>query len=224
MALDFLSGIGNGLSSIASIATPIMNILGAIKGPQKVQQLPIPEGERFAASLYKAIADPNNSLVRSMTDSNIHTGMNALGMQLMEQQLADRREASMGRNPTFFDPERADQTIAYLTSRGAPAIAENAHVDAINQLLHAASGAGGFAGAQTGRYQNYMAAQGASKEAQLQNPSSTMMGRINTGIGSIDQILGALSKFGQSAPTNTWQPNNSAYSTYGNPNVMRYNA
>lgn len=219
MALDFLTQLGN-------YAGPISNIINAIRGPQKVQQLPVPPGEAYATSLYKALAEPNNSLVASMTAANQQQGMNDLQQQLTEQQLADRREVSMGRAPTYFDPERADQTVSYLTSRGAPGIAANARTQAINQIQAAAQGAGGFAGAQGQRTSNYMAAQGASKEAQLQNPSLTPFGRINTGTQGLEQILQMFAK--QQGMENTgqvkWnQPvDPSMYGPYQNPNVMRY--
>ena len=84
--------------------------------------------------------DPNNPMIKRMTTDNTQAGINALLMQLKQQQMMDARRMGRNMRGTFYSPERADETINYLLTRGAPAIQENARLEAKNTMLGSAQG------------------------------------------------------------------------------------
>ena len=127
MSLDFLGGT-------TQLATGIGGLLNAFGvGRPKMNYGPTPS-EAQANSLYQALLDPNNSLVKQNTDANKIEGMQNLLMQLKQMQLQSARGQARGLRPSFFAPERADETINYLTTRGQPAIARQARTDAMNTI------------------------------------------------------------------------------------------
>ena len=231
MALDFLNDIGNFLGGVSNFVSPVSSILGAIRGPQEitVPKPQTPASETYAISLLKAIAQPGNSLVKSLAAEELRNLMSAQQGDIRSKVLADRRERSMGRAPVFFDPERADENIAFQISRGGPMLAQQAQSNAIQRIMSAATGTGGFAGAQYGRSQDYQNALGAAREANIQNPMPNTLSRMNTGITGIQQILSTINNK-TPAPTNTgyggYGPFPSNYSLPGGENIrwnqMRY--
>ena len=105
--------------------------------------------------------------------------------------LADRRERSMGRSPVFFDPERADENIAYQISRGAPMLQQQAQQSAIQRILEAA-GVGKYAGAEGDRWKNLMAQKAAREEGALKTGGITgQIGQTNDALQKILQIFSA---------------------------------
>lgn len=123
MALGFLA---DAAKSVAPYAGQIGTFLDAIGiGRPKVKYGPT-ASEQQAMSLLLALQDPNNSLIKSNTQANLQKGMEDFLMQLKQMQMLDARRLQRGNRSTFFQPERADETIDYLTSRGMPAIAEQA--------------------------------------------------------------------------------------------------
>lgn len=179
MALEFLTNLTQAIG-------PIQQILSAIKGPEKPKIQPQPEAERYAQSLLKALADPNNSLLKSMASEELLNLQGGVQSDIRSKVLADRRERSMGRSNAFFDPERSDENIAYQISRGTPMLRQQAQQNAINRILQAA-GVGKYADAESERQQNYYAALGEQKKGELLQGG--LMGRLEQGNDSLQKIL-----------------------------------
>lgn len=134
MALDFLGGMGGSLGGLSSFASGLGGLLNAFGvGKPKVNYGPTPS-EAQANSLFQALLDPNNSLVKQNTDVNMQKGMQDLLMQLKLMQMQNARGQARGIRPALFSPERADETINYLLTRGQPAIAQNARTQATNDI------------------------------------------------------------------------------------------
>lgn len=215
------------LGKIAEAAGPVQQILRAIKGPEKPKIQPQPESERYAISLLKALADPNNSYVQSLADKEFQTLRGGQQADIRSKVLADRREQSMGRAPVFFDPERADENIAYQISRGTPMLQQQSQQNAIDRILQAA-GVGKYAGAESERQQNLYAAQGEFDKTNT--AAGGIMGRINQGNDALKKILEIFQQ-GNSNPAYFPPGKQGTYGPYQPPlgqdikwNQMRYNA
>lgn len=167
--LDFLGKVGQA-------SGPLQQILAAIKGPSKPKA---PPSEQTAKALLLALAQPNNSLVKTLAEEEFRNMRNASQMDIQSRVLADRRERSMGRAPVFFDPERADENIAYQISRGAPMLQQQAQKSAIQRILQAA-GVKEFAGPEALREQEY--------QKTVLNQGG-VPGRIDQGLKGLEQIL-----------------------------------
>lgn len=222
MALDFLGNIGKFAETVNSAAGPIQQILGAIRGSNRetsqgsslrddiinrATNFPQSEAERRALSLLKALGTPDSSLVKHMVAEelqNLHSGVQS---DIRSKVLSDRRERSMGRSNTFFDPERTDENIAFQISRGTPMLKQQAQQNAIQRILEAA-GVGKYAATADARNQgnlNAMASvyamdnlqpnQGGGQQMQSQMPG--VLGRAQAGLSGLDQILKI---FKESAP------------------------
>lgn len=227
MALDFLNDISSAIGPIGQILSAIRGggDRNSVDGP-----LPPSEAERYSTSLLKALADPNNSLVKQMTEEERRGGMAALERSIQAKVLADRREQSMGRSPVFFDPERADENINYQLTRGAGGVEDQARTNAMNRIL-AAAGVGNFARNQDTKAQNYQAALGARAEGQLASGNTGVQSRLQTGLDGLQKII---QLFGNRQPQAQF-PNSTSYGPYapqgyyGSPpfvpwNQQRYNA
>lgn len=205
------------LPMTAQAAPAVMQILGAFKGSSKPKIQPMPESERYAISMLKALADPNNSLVEQLADKEFQTLRGAQQSDIKSKVLADRRERSMGRAPVFFDPERADENVNYQISRGTPMLKQQSQQNAIQRIMDAA-GVGKYSGAESDRMQNYYAAMGENKKGDILQGG--IMGRLGQGNDALQQILKI---FQQSQTAGPPRPQ-----SYGPPstlyNQMRYNA
>ncbi len=154
MALSFLDAL-----SFAG------NIYGQRQANKAVSKYNVPtQAEQQSAQLYAALADPNSSLMQKFTKEEQAMSMSDFLSQLRGMQNADRRQQSMGRSPTFFNPERADEAVSFLTSRGLPRINQMASEAAQNRILRAASGIQSNQGPQAQRLQTGMQ-QGVSNAA-----------------------------------------------------------
>jgi hypothetical protein len=240
-AATFLGKAGNAASTAQQIGGPLLDILGAIKGfnrkpvsagPSDKEQYAqyildmatnrqIPESERYAISMQKALAEPNNSLVGQLQGEEFQMLMDAINQGVQGKVLSDRREAAMGRRPTFFDPERQDENIAYQLTRGAPAAQYQARQNAMERIRQSAVGVGGFASAQDSRYDKAMNAYGkdflrlypgtngpqaapqqiTSRASQAQ----TMFDGLQKGIGNLTQVIRNASR---TEPFGPYQPQN----------------
>lgn len=145
MALDFLGTASSGIGGLTSFASGIGGLLNAFGiGKPKINYGPTPS-EQQANSLFQALLDPNNSLVKQNTDINIQKGMHDFLMQLKQMQMLDARRGARGLRGTFFQPERADEVVNYLTTRGMPAIADRARTQAVDDIRSTANSLKGFA-------------------------------------------------------------------------------
>lgn len=205
MALDFLN-------TISQAVGPIQQILGAIRGPQKPKIQPQPAAEKYAMSLLRALADPGNSLLKSIQQEEFQNLRSGQQSDIKSKVLADRREQSMGRSPVFFDPERADENISYQISRGTPLLQQQAHQNAIQRILKAA-GVGDYAGAESDRMQNYFAALGENEK------TNALQGGITGRIGQTNDALQQILKIFQQG-----KPQFGPFQQAKPYNQMRYNA
>lgn len=135
MALGFLADMA---AQAAPIAGGIGSLLSAFGfGKPKINYGPTPS-EQQANSLLLALSQPNNSLVQFETEQNMQQGVNDLLMALKQRQMLDARRQGRGLRGTFFSPERADETIDYLTSRSIPALRAQATATAKGNILNRA--------------------------------------------------------------------------------------
>lgn len=152
--MGFLSALGD----LGGQMSPLINILSSLNGMRNVNgainrnNVATP-AERSSQAIYAALADPNSPILKNMTDTQDATNLNNFQRQITEMQLADRRAQSMGRSPTFFSPERADETVNYLTTRGLPQLHQAAQDTAMQRLIEAAGGQAGAMGPQAARQQ-----------------------------------------------------------------------
>lgn len=186
-----LRATSNASNIFSSIASPVQQILGAVKkqkNPVNYVQMPsAPEAESYSVELLKELANPNSALLASLSAEE-NSALNAAQQSdIMERILADRRERAMGRANVFFDPERTDENISYQVSRAAGGLQSQARSNALNRILAAAKGVGGFAPAQTQREQTYRSALGTAQEGRAMQPSKIQ--RMQSGIGGLQQIL-----------------------------------
>jgi len=150
MALSFLDTIG-------PIASLVGQIVGQRKASQAVTRGNVPtQAETQQNALYQALLDPNSPLLARLSEQARTEGMAGLQSGIRERQLADRREVAMGRTPTFFNPERADEAVSFLTSRGLPQLNALAQEQAQNKIIRAATGYSGLQGAQQDRLRTTM--------------------------------------------------------------------
>ncbi len=132
-----IDGLAGGLSGIGSL----LNAFGM--GKPKPNYGPS-EAERQTSSLLMALLDPNNSLVKQNTDINMQQGMHDMLMQLKQIQMQNARGQARGLRPTLFSPERADETVNYLITRGQPAITAAARDRATTDIRNVANGFSGL--------------------------------------------------------------------------------
>lgn len=189
-------GAGDFFDSILPVAKGIGGIIDMFnkKDPYKdiyKQAGEISPEERLAQSYFMALADPNNSLVKSLTEEQMRKNTEALLMQLRNMQNMDRRLMARGQRGTYFDPERRDETLNYLLTRGAPALRAQAEETARNNLNSSAKGLAGFADSGQDRLNTQFKLAQQRAVSGLSNSSglSGQIGQIGT---SIQDILKAI--------------------------------
>jgi hypothetical protein len=148
---DVIGGMNNMVGGSGNAITQLLSLFGANQAINKYNVAT--PAENTSMALYKALLDPNSKIMANMTGQLRQQNLGDFQTQLQEMQLADRRAAANGHAATFFQPERADETVNYLTSRGLPQLNNLATQQAIQRIASAASGINGFAPAQTARQQ-----------------------------------------------------------------------
>ncbi len=180
MALGFLDQVSPWVNLISQ--------LQGVKGANKaITQNNVPtQAETDSNALYKALLDPNSPLMAHLTEQAKSDNLSGFQSQINEMQLADRRAQSMGRSPTFFNPERADEAVSYLTTRGIPQMNAMAGQTAQNRIVQAAGGIAGFAPAQRAR-QTVQMQQGVSNATSNSMIPDQIM-KLLQGIGGGQQL------------------------------------
>lgn len=145
------------LNQVTPLVSLIANMRGQKQASQAITRGNVPtEAETQQNALYQALLDPNSPLLRRLAEQDRATNLEGLQSGIRERQLADRREVSMGRAPTFFNPERADEAVSFLTSRGLPQMNALAQEQAQNRIIRAATGYSSMQPAQQGRLNTAM--------------------------------------------------------------------
>lgn len=145
MALSFLDSVN-----------PLVSLIAGIQGRNRANKAVTAGNVPTAAetqsnAIYQALLHPDSPLMQSASEQDRARNLADFQQQLTEMQLADRRAQSMGHAPTFFQPERADEAISYLTSRGLPQVNAMSQQQTNQRLLQAASGISGQVGPQQQR-------------------------------------------------------------------------
>ena len=129
------------LNTIAPFVQMASGVMGQRKNDKIIRQSNVATaGETQANELYKALLDPNSPILRGLSDEARKRALEDFQSQIRTMQGADRRSVSMGRTPTFFNPERADEAVSFLTSRGMPQLGALADQHARNRIIEAATG------------------------------------------------------------------------------------
>ena len=131
------------------------NLLGARGARKAVKQYNVPSAaEQQSAALYAALADPNHPLMQQFTQQAHDANMSNFLASLRGMQNADRRQGALGRASTFFgDPERRDEAMNFMMSRGMPALDAASRQEAISRITQAAQGINTNKASQEGRLQ-----------------------------------------------------------------------
>jgi hypothetical protein len=192
--IDTFSNVAN---TVAPLVGPAQQILGAIRGPQmsSVPSVPTPQAETYVTGLLQQLADPNSRLLADLQAKEFGNLYDSFGGDIKRMQMADRRSQALGRDPTFFAPERRDEQVNYLMSRGAPQLQQQARQNALENIL-SATGVKGFAGAQAGRALEYQKRQAKAMEdfAGQQQAAGGLPGRIGTAVQGIEDIMDIFGK------------------------------
>ena len=196
MVFGFLGDIAKTVGDIGQVVTPVQQILTAIRGPQPYRGLdpfdrPVPQAEQYATQLLSEIARPDSELLERLQAEESEGMLDAFRSGIRSKTLAERRERALGRAPTYFDPERADETISFQLSRAMPQIRNLARQAAIQRIQQAATGVGGYAGAQEARTQRMFEAAEAGKiaEAQAREALPQNIDALRTGIEQFANIF-----------------------------------
>lgn len=189
-------GIGDFIQSVIPVAQGIGGIIDMFNNKDSFNDIyrqagEISPEERLAQSYYMALGQPGNSLVKSLTDEQMRRNTEALLMQIRNMQNMDRRLISRGQRSTFFDPERRDETLNYLITRGAPALRAQAEDTARGNLETSARGLGGFASAGQNRLNNQLQLSKQQAVSGLSN-AGNLSGKIGNIGTSIEDILNAI--------------------------------
>ena len=197
------------LNFLSALAPMIPDLVRNIAGNRSINRGNVPTGaERYSLPLLKALADPNSPILRNLAAQEQEGLMGGLQDSIQEQVLANRREMAMGRQPTLFNPERQDEAINYQLTRGGAAMHQQAQQNALQRIIQAVTGVGGYAPAQQDR-------QGIRMQQGISN--------AEFGGQSLEKILGAFGIGGQRQTPLTRYSNRSAADTFGpiNWNVSR---
>ena len=202
---SFFASLAPAIKQISPLVSLISDMRGKNQayGAARAGNVPS-QAETQQNALYQALLDQNSPIMKQLVDQDRATNLADLQTGIRERQLADRREVSMGRRPTFFNPERADEAVSFLTSRGLAGANTLANQTAIQRLLSAASGFGNLQPAQVGR---------------LKQGTETNISQASYGSTVPNRILEILQQLGQSstpaAPAPPKQQQLSGYKQYG---------
>lgn len=141
-----MGGLNSALGGQGLALSEILSLFGANQAINKYNVAT--PSENASLALYQAMLNPNSPQMKTLTAQSREQGLADFQNQIREMQLADRRERAMGRSNTFFNPERADEQVSYLTSRGLPNINSMAQNNALQMIANAAKGISGFKGDQ----------------------------------------------------------------------------
>lgn len=185
--------------------TPIVSLLSGLAGERKVAKAKASAyaqtpAEKSSAALLAALGNPNSPLLQQLTEQERQQNVADYLSSIRGMQQSDRRQVALGRRPTFFNPERADEALSFLTSRGIPKLNQASKENAIRRIAAAAGGYSGLINAQGQRQAGMATLKGSMAERQSELPTQLL------------SMIGGMSYSPQDA-----------FSILGNPNVKQYN-
>lgn len=148
---------------------PLMNLAAGFIGQRNANKAITKNNVPTAAELehnkiIQELMNPDSPLLKRLSERDRQSALEAFQGQIRTMQTADRRNTAMGRQPTFFNPERADEAVSFLTSRAMGPMGAGADELARNRILQAATGYRQMMPAQQGRLDTRMQ-QGVSNAA-----------------------------------------------------------
>jgi hypothetical protein len=150
MGLSAIFGaLGNAANQVAPVAQGLGGLLNAFRGNRGADkafsqsQLPT-AAEQEVSILIDALSNPESARYKATYDTQYKQGVDAFLRQLQMINQASNRQMSRGLRPTFFNPERADETINYLTTRGLPNVASQAQESSRRNLATLADAQAGL--------------------------------------------------------------------------------
>lgn len=208
MALDFLSGImpgdrpmpsgnsGGGIDAISGI----LGMLSGIKGENDVYKAYKNQGptdsEARSTELLNALLDPENPMVKRMQQEETARSIEQFLSQIRGMTLSDRRRQGRGGQPTFFNPERADEAVDFLVSRARPRLDAQGLDAARNRISVAQQGFASNVGNERTRQEEAMNAM--RTHTQYRTDAIKGLPQIFT------QIQGLINPPQQQAPQGNW--------------------
>lgn len=126
---------------------------------EKQLSRPLPAEQRVA-EIAAILRDPDTSpLFKAQLAAEFESLMQPVQQNITMQRLADRRAMLRGQRPGFFNPERADENIDYLTSRGSQNIMSQARANVLRRLMDSAAEYRGVGEGERSRLQGYATSQ-----------------------------------------------------------------
>lgn len=148
---------------------PLMNMAAGFIGQRNANKAVTRNNVPTAAEgqynkIIQELMNPDSPLLKRLSERDRQSAIEAFQGQIRTMQTADRRNTAMGRQPTFFNPERADEAVNFLTSRAMGQMGAGADKLARDRILQAATGYQSLMPAQQGRLDTRMQ-QGVSNAA-----------------------------------------------------------
>lgn len=200
MALNFLTGLSNFASAAAPGINAVGQIMNAIRGDRGVNNIASyasqPTGaELWTRDLLDALVNPDSPLAKNLAASEFATNRDAFLTQIKGMQSAGNRAVARGQRSAFFDPERRDEAVDYLTSRGLPMLQNQAQKNALERIATTATGTRNLVSPEFLRQQLSAGAMQSMESNRQINPLS----RVTDTMGGIQSLLKALGNARQQA-------------------------
>lgn len=198
MPLSFLKDIGDFASQAAPAARGFGGLINAFRGNSaankafKQSQMPT-SAEIEYQSLLEALTNPESAKFKSVADQEYKGGVDAFLEQLRLITQQSNRQLARGQRSAFFDPERMDERLNYLTTRGLPKIRQQSNEIARGNIQKSAEG-----------YANLSKPQIARQTSALDYSRRNEVDRQANPLGIFGDILKSLQSFGQ--PQSAQQP------------------
>jgi hypothetical protein len=200
MGLSAIFGqLGGAANSIAPVASGLGQLVNAIRGTKSIdrafEQSQMPTAAEIEYNtLVDAITNPESARYKSTYDTQYKQGVDAFLRQLQLITQQSNRQLARGQRSSFFAPERADETINYLTTRGLPGVQAQAQEQTKDTLKTLANARVGVIPIQRQRQQDAFTFAQSKGVQQAANP-----------LGMFGSVLKALQGFQQPSSDLPWQ-------------------
>lgn len=209
MALSFLSDLGNIAGQVTPVAQGIGGLINAIRGARGIEStgnaaLQPTASEIEYKTLLDAITNPESARFKSVAEQEYKSNVDAFLEQLRMLTQQGNRQLARGQRSTIFNPERADETINYLTTRGLPKLQQQSRESARNTIAAAATGMRGMIPFDINRQQAIAGAGQVQNINQQVNP----LGRFGDILQSIQSLGKTFSNMSDQYKVNEFVRNN----------------
>lgn len=163
--LDFLGNVGSAMGQAGPAVngiSGILSLISGIRGEKEVYDAYKNQGptasEQQSTQLLQALLDPNNAMVKNLQQEDLNQSAAEFLSRIRGMTLSDRRRQGRGGQPTFFNPERADEAVDFLTSRALPQLQASGMDTARSRIANVAQGLRGNIPAEQSRQQDALRA------------------------------------------------------------------